>query len=403
MYHIFSIMLLKGKVMNKIASILLFIMAISLCFVGCQEVPGEVSKSPVTSFSVTVEPEKTQAAEPAPTASLSPAEALLAKLSTEQKVGQLFFARFPQDSDALEEIKQYEPAGYILFGVNFEHATPQSIQKTLSDCQAASGVPLLFGIDEEGGTVVRASKYPAFRSKPFASPQSVYKAGGLDGIAADAKEKSALLADLGFTVNFAPVCDVSTDKKDFIFARSFGKPAKQTSEYVSAVVTAMRGTGVDPVLKHFPGYGNNVDTHTGIAIDNRSLESFKNSDFLPFRAGIQAGAPAVLVSHNIVTCMDETYPASLSEDVHKILRNELSFGGVVITDDLAMEAVASYAGEQEVAVLAVLAGNDLLISSDLKAQYESVLAAVNSGEIPMQTLDNAVRNVLEWKQQLGLI
>ena len=101
---------------------------------------------------------------------------------------------------------------------------------------------MLFGIDEEGGTVVRASKYPAFRAAPFASPQSLYQAGGLDGIVADTKEKSTLLADLGFTVNFAPVCDVSTDKKDFYFFRSFGKPAKQTAEYVSTVVAAMRGT-----------------------------------------------------------------------------------------------------------------------------------------------------------------
>lgn len=383
--------------MNRFLSGLLVIIVISVCLAGCAEVPGEVSKSPVTSFSVTVEPV------PSPTPSLTPAEAMLAAMSTEQKVGQLFFARFPQDSNALEEIEKYQPAGYILFGVNFEQATPEGIKKTLKDCQAASGIPLLFGIDEEGGTVVRASKYPAFRAAPFASPQSLYQAGGLDGIVADTKEKSTLLADLGFTVNFAPVCDVSTDKKDFIFFRSFGKPAKQTAEYVSTVVAAMRGTGVDPVLKHFPGYGNNADTHTGVAIDNRGLGCFKSSDFLPFRAGIQAGAPAVLISHNIVTCMDEKYPASLSGGVHKILRDEFLFEGVAITDDLAMEAVASYAGEQEVAVLAVLAGNDLLISSDLKTQYESVLAAVNNGEIPMQTLDGAVLRVLRWKEQLGLI
>ena len=109
--------------MNRFLSGLLVIIVISVCLAGCAEVPGEVSKSPVTSFSVTVEPV------PSPTPSLTPAEAMLAAMSTEQKVGQLFFARFPQDSNALEEIEKYQPAGYILFGVNFEQATPEGIKK----------------------------------------------------------------------------------------------------------------------------------------------------------------------------------------------------------------------------------------------------------------------------------
>ena len=383
--------------MRKLLGCFAVITIICLAFASCQEVPGDEPHAPVTSFSVT---EETVAA---PSPSVDPLRELLSSMTTEEKVGQLFFARFPEDSDALEEIKQCRPGGYLLFGVNFESSTPSGIQKTLADCQAASSIPLLFGVDEEGGTVVRASKYPAFRPSPFASPQELFREGGMQAVADDAKEKSVFLKKLGFTVNFAPVCDVSTHQKDFMFVRSFGRDANQTAEYVRTVVSAMQGTGVAPVLKHFPGYGDNVDTHTGIAIDERSTNQFWAEDFLPFQAGIEAGAPAVLVSHNIVNCMDAEYPASLSKKVHEILRDDLGFTGVIMTDDLAMQAVSSYAGEQQVAVQAVLAGNDLLISSDLPAQYESVLSAVREGVISQQILDNAVLHVLWFKHALGLI
>ena len=147
------------------------------------------------------------------------------------------------------------------------------------------------------------------------------------------------------------MADVSTDPADFIYDRSFGQDAQATAEYVQEVVESVNLVSVqDPaftgpyykigcVLKHFPGYGNNVDTHTGIAIDERPYEQFVAGDFLPFQAGIKAGAGSVLVSHNVVTCMDESLPASLSPEVHRVLREELDFDGVILTDDLAMDAV----------------------------------------------------------------
>lgn len=123
------------------------------------------------------------------------------------------------------------------------------------------------------------------------------------------------------------------------------------------------------MLKHFPGYGNNTDTHTGIAVDRRPVETFETSDFLPFEAGIQAGGgmTAVLVSHNIMTCVDDTLPASLSPAVHGLLRDALGFDGVVMTDDLAMDAVAAYAQDGAAAVMALEAGNDLVLTTGLPA------------------------------------
>ena len=156
-------------------------------------------------------------------------------------------------------------------------------------------------------------------------------------------------------------------------------------------------------LKHFPGYGGNADTHTGSAYDERPYETFTESDFLPFEAGITAGAGAVMVSHNIVACMDDTAPASLSAPVHDILRDELCFNGVVMTDDLNMQAVLQYAGGEDAAVLAVLAGNDMIITPNMEEQALAVRSAVEDGIITQERIDESVLRILVWKMNLGII
>lgn len=157
------------------------------------------------------------------------------------------------------------------------------------------------------------------------------------------------------------------------------------------------------VLKHFPGYGNNADTHTGVAYDNRPYETFINEDFLPFKAGIDAGANVVLVSHNVVNCIDSTLPASLSGKVHEILRNDLGFSKVIVTDDLAMEGVRSFASDSAVAVLAVKAGNDLLCCTNFEEQVPAVIDAVRSGEISEAQIEESVYRILSMKLSLGIM
>ena len=256
--------------------------------------------------------------------------------------------------------------------------------------------------DEERGTVTRASRDPKLFAQPLPSPQELYAARGMDGLAAETLDYNKQLLALGINVNLAPVCDVSTDAGDFIYARSFGGDAAATSEFVTAAVGAIRDAGVAAVLKHFPGYGNNADTHTGVAIDKRPYETFEQSDFLPFRAGMEAGAPFVLVSHNVAECMDAALPASLSPAVHEVLRETLGFDGIVITDDLAMDAVKQYANG-EAAVLAVLAGNDMLITSDYQSDIPAVLAAVADGRIAESDIDAHVLRILRYKQAQGWI
>ena len=329
-------------------------------------------------------------------------EELLSTMTVEEKVGQMFFVRCP-DTGAVEAVSQYKLGGYILFGRDFKDKTAEQVRNDISSYQSASGVPLLIGTDEEGGTVVRASSNPNLFSHRGLSPQALFAEGGMDSIIQDARQKSVTLLGLGVNVNLAPVADVSTDPNDFIYDRSFGQDAQATAEYVSNVVKTMDTEGIGSVLKHFPGYGNNVDTHTGVAIDERPYETFQTSDYLPFTAGIQAGDDAVLVSHNVMSCVDNQLPASLSPAVHNELRSTLGFQGVIMTDDLAMDAVAAYAGDQSPAVMAVKAGNDMIITTDFQTQIPEVVQAVKSGEIDEAQIDQSVTRVLQWKYDLGLL
>ncbi len=343
--------------------------------------------------------ESSESSEPEPDSYL---QQLTDSMSLEEKVGQMFIARCPAEN-AAEYAAEYHLGGYILFARDFESNDPQLVTSNIQSYQDAADIPMLIGVDEEGGTVNRVSRYSAFRETPFLSPQELYASGGWELIQTDTAEKSQLLLALGINVNFAPVCDVSQNPEDFIYERSFGADAFQTAEYVKTVVTVMKQEGIGSVLKHFPGYGNNSDTHTGIAHDERSFDTFSDSDFIPFQAGIDAGADMVLVSHNIVSCMDSEKPASLSPTVHDILRNRLGFDGVIMTDDLSMDGIRDFTDDQQAAVMAVLAGNDLICCTDYQTQIPAVIEAAASGEISEQMIDEAVMRILKMKQSLGLL
>ena len=323
-------------------------------------------------------------------------------MTLEEKVGQMFIVRLPE-KDALTAIEQYHLGGYILYARDFRNHTKESATSMIKSYQDNSKIPMLIGVDEEGGTVNRVSLYPAFRNSPFRSPQELYKSGGWEMITSDAIEKSKLLRSLGINVNFAPVVDVSENPNDYIYNRSFGSDADMTAQYAKKVVKAMHKEHIEPVLKHFPGYGNNVNTHTGIAHDTRSYEQFETSDFIPFQEGVKAGANIILVSHNIVHSMDDKYPASLSPKVHKILRETLSFDGVVVTDDLYMEGITQYVKKEEAAILAVQAGNDLICCTDFQTQIPAVVSAVKDGRISEERVNSSVRRILKLKKEMGIL
>ncbi len=249
---------------------------------------------------------------------------------------------------------------------------------------------------------MRVSSNPQLAEERFKSPQELYALGGFEEIKRDTIEKSRLLLSLGINLNLAPVADISINETDFIYQRAFGKGPIETAEYVQTVTEAMKETGISSTLKHFPGYGNNVDTHTGSAYDTRPYEEFVNNDFIPFISGIEAGAESILVSHNIIEAIDKDFPASLSKNLIDILRKDLEFTGIIITDDLSMGAITQLETELPPEVIAVLAGNDMLIVTDFENSFNALLNSVKLGDVSTEKIDESVLRILQWKYYMKL-
>lgn len=324
-------------------------------------------------------------------------EVQVENMSLEKKAAQLLMVRCESD---MSDILNRGAGGIVMFARDFDGLTKEEVQEKTSQYQKNSDIPLWIATDEEGGTVVRVSSNPYLRQEPFNSPAYYYRAGGMDNLMNITAEKSQLLYDLGVNMNLGPVADVSTDPDDFIYKRSLGESAQLTAQYVAEAVKTAKRHNIASCLKHFPGYGSNTDTHTGIAVDSRPFDTFTNKDFLPFEAGIAEGTEAILVSHNIVTCMDHELPASLSPAVHSVLRSNLKYDGLIMTDDLAMKAVQDYG---DIYIKAVNAGNDMLIVSDFDAALQEIVGGVQSGQIQEDTLNQAVERILNVKKACGII
>ena len=319
-------------------------------------------------------------------------------MSLDEKIGQMFYARCPQ-YDAVTFAQTYHLGGYVLFGVDFADKSKQEVKDNINSYIHSQGIPMTIAVDEEGGTVVRISSKSALYDSEFKSPRDIYDNGGMNAIKENALAMAEMLNDFQIDVNFAPVCDISLDEDDFMYYRSIGHDVNTVCEFVREFTKIAQNNGISATLKHFPGYGNNADTHTGIAIDERDYSTFVNEDFKPFQAGMEQNAHIVMVSHNIVNCMDSSKPASLSKNVHDILRNELGFTGIVVTDDLEMDAITEYTNGTSPAVAAILAGNDMLTIGDTMVEdaVNSIKSAVADGTLDESLIDHAVTRILAWK------
>lgn len=319
-------------------------------------------------------------------------------MTLEEKVGQLFLIGIAQ-TNGEEIVRDYHPGGIVMFAYNFSDQTVASEQKQIASYQANSRFPLLISADEEGGTVVRVSKYPAFRYTPFLSPQELYAQGGWDGVYQETIEKGNLLKSLGINLCLAPVADISNNPTDYIYERTFGGSAEDTSQFIEISTKAYRETNIGCTLKHFPGYASNLNTHNGSSVDNREKSQFYGNDLKPFQAGIDAGAPVVMVNHNIVSCFDAENPASISPEMHSVLRKDLHFSGLICTDSLDMGATKNVT---DVYLKAVDAGNDLIATCET-AGYPIVLQAVHTGRISENRVNESVIRILAYKLYYGLM
>lgn len=326
---------------------------------------------------------------------------LVSNMTIKEKIGQLFLVRYNKEDT--EYLSNFYPGGYILFAKDLDKNSKEEMIEELKNVQNQNKYKLILGVDEEGGFVTRVSRYKIYREEKFNSPKYYYEQGGYGLLEQEEKEKATLLKELGFNLNLAPVADISTNENDFIYTRAFGKDKEATSKFIKNMVTYANNNKINSCLKHFPGYGNNNDTHTDVVYDNRSYEEIANNDYEPFKAGIKAKVPSILVSHNIVESIDNKYPASLSKNIHKELRDKLKFTGIIMTDDLSMGAVAAFNKDKSSATLAINAGNDIIITSDFITMRDELLKSYEEGKIKEKTIDKAVLRVIAWKYYSGIL
>lgn len=379
-----------------IASVLATVMALT-ALVGCQN-SGESSKAETSAGE-----QNTQANEStAPVDPYADIDLKISRMTVEEKVGQLLYVNC-RGNDMTEAINDYHIGGVLLFGVDFDGKTKDEVKADIKAMQATAKIPLIIGTDEEGGTVVRASDNPKLRESAYLSPSETFANGGWSAVEDDAYDKAEFLLSLGVNVNMAPVCDITSAPDSFMYYRSFSSDAASTSRFVDTVVKASKAKHLGTVLKHFPGYGDNGDTHYSSATDSRLYSELQNNDFLPFQAGIKAGADSILVSHITVNSIDSGNPASLSEPVHEVIRDTLKFDGVVMTDDLDMFAVDALDIYEPLSVAAFKAGNDFLCCGDIETEYNALLTAVQNGEITTDRLDESVKRILIWKRNLDIL
>lgn len=337
----------------------------------------------------TEEPVTTPADEPPADRALQ----LLSQMTAEEKIGQVILCRYPDNAKELQE--KYHFGGYTLYAKDFQNETEESIKEKLKEISAASSIPPFIAADEEGGSVIRISRYPQFSDAPL-PPLSE----GATDIARFAEKMAEVLKKGGVNLNLAPVADVAENQWDYIYDRTYGLDYEETGNVIAALAEKLNQYNIMCCLKHFPGYGSNVDTHTGIAVDERTQNDFITKDFIPFKKGIEAGAPMVMVNHNIVTAYNKTVPASLAPEVHDALR-ELGFEGIIVTDDLGMNAITEYTDDPYTD--AFLAGNDLLCTSDGEACYNALYNSFITGEIGENRLDESVYRILTAKIRYGII
>lgn len=338
-------------------------------------------------------------------------QAQISEMSLEKKIYQLFFVTpesltgvdmVTQAGDATKAaLEQYPVGGIIYFSQNIEDET--QITTMTSNSQSYSKIPLFIGVDEEGGSLVaRIANNPNFQVPTFPDMKEIGASGDPYKAYEVGSSIGSYLKEYGFNMDFAPDADVLINPENTaIGSRSFGSDPQLVSQMVAEEVKGLEEQNVTAVLKHFPGHGSTAeDSHNGAAVVNRSLEELRSAEFLPFEAGIQAGADVVMVGHlQVPQIIPDDTPASLSSVmITDILRNELGFDGLVITDSLSMGAVTEYYTPAEAAVMCIQAGGDmLLIPEDFHQAYQGVLDAVNNQTLSEERINESLTRILRVK------
>lgn len=382
--------------------------------------PGP-SPVPTASASLSVvpptpEPSGTGAADPTPAADpdaqlRAQAETLLANMSLHEKVCQLFVV-YPEAITGVsatvsagertrKALEEYPVGGFLYDRKNM--VSQEQLRTMLTAVQSYSKIPLILTCDEEGG---RVNRLMSSVGTTWVGPMLDYQDQGPDTARSNAQTIASDMSALGFNMDLAPVADVWSNPDNTVIGdRAYSDDFEEAAELVAAAVEGFHTGGVATALKHFPGHGNtSTDSHYGAVFVERTLEELRSNELVPFQAGIDAGSDAVMVGHLIVSDIDDQ-PAPFSyKIVTELLREEMGFDGVVITDGLQMKAMTDQYSSAEIALRAVQAGVDLLLCPmNLEGAVDALTQAVEDGTISQARLDESVLRILTLKLETGII
>ncbi len=335
---------------------------------------------------------------------------IVQNMTLDQKLGQMMIVQFVGPNYSLDistMISQYHVGAVLLFTANNNISDKVQLKGLIQQMQSNISIPMIVAIDQEGGTVDRLKTLDGPRSAAAdigaTNDPGKAKAAGIQ----DAQD----LASYGFNLNLAPVVDVTNVYNPQLYDRTYGNNAALVTKMAQAYLQGLQQSGkVSGTLKHFPGLGDvGVDPHSGMPNLYRSKSDLEAIDWAPYQTLIQQGnVRAIMVTHEIVHAIDSSIPSSLSSKVVTgILRNELGFQGVIMTDSLTMEGITAYYTEDQAAAVAVEAGSDLLMGAstpaDVASMIQGIKQAIDSGTISQQRIDDSVRRVLMLKYQMGLL
>ena len=337
----------------------------------------------------------------------------LSEMSLEQKVAQLFIVR-PESltgvgqviaaGDATKAALEKMPVGGVVYFADNLQDTDQTremLSNTMKYGEEINGLPLFLCVDEEGGTVSRVGGNPGFGVDNVGDMCDVGATGDTDHAYEVAKHIGTYLQYLGFNVDFAPDADIANNPNGTMGLRSFGSTADVVAPMVAAQVRGFEDGGVLCSAKHFPGIGGALgDSHDGRIYSEKTLDEIRAEELLPFEAAMEEDVPFVMVGHlSMPTITGDNDPASMSSEiVTDLLRNELGYQGIIITDSMGMGAATDSLPVERLGVEPLKAGVDMvLMPADLEAAYQGVLDAIAAGEIAEERIDDSVTRVLTLK------
>ena len=339
----------------------------------------------------------------------------LSKMTLKEKIGQMFivctdsldFDAETKVSDKMKKkLQEYTPGGIIFFSYNLKNRG--QVETMITDMQNTQEIPLFIAVDEEGGSVARIANSKNMQTTKFPSMSEIGKSGDSRNAYSVGETIGKEIRELGFNLDFAPVADINTNAENTeIGNRSFGSDAKTVSAMVAQEVKGLQAQGVSATLKHFPGQGAcGEDTHKGYVDLNKTIDQLRDVEFLPFEEGISANVDMIMMSHVAVSQVTgKETPASLTKlMVNDILREELKFDNVIITDAMNMKVITKFYDADQAAVMAIEAGNDMILMPDnFEQAYEIVLETVKDGTLSESQIDASVSRILAVKIKRGIL